>query len=302
MHAGGPQRGAHLGELGLIEDGALAVQDGRIVAIGTTTKLRAQYSAVNEIDAAGHAVIPGFVDPHTHVVWAGDRAGEFEMRVAGKAYMDIMAAGGGILSTVRATRATSLEELVAQTRSRLARMLAYGTTTVEAKTGYGLETATEIKMLDAIRRLQVEQSIELVPTFLGAHAIPAEYKERPDAYVDLVVDEMLPAFRLRISNFRPPVFCDVFCEDGAFTLEQTRRILTRAKELGFALKIHVDEFEPLGGSRLGVELDATSVDHFVTTPPAQVKAVARSNVIAVSLPGTPFGLGHIEYSPARRLL
>jgi imidazolonepropionase len=299
--SGGPQRGARLGDLDLIEDGALAAQDGRIVAVGPTAELR-KYSATREIDATGRAVIPGFVDPHTHVVWAGDRAGEFELRVAGKTYMEIMAAGGGIMSTVRATRAASLDELVAQTKPRLARMLAHGTTTAEAKTGYGLETAAELKMLDAIRRLQVEQPVELVPTFLGAHAIPTEYKERPDAYVDLVVDEMLPAFRPRISDFRPPVFCDVFCEDGAFTLEQTRRVLTRAKERGFALKIHVDEFKPLGGSELGVELGATSVDHFVTTPPEQVEAVAGSDVIAVSLPGTPFGLGHKEYSPAQLLL
>jgi len=302
--AGGPQRGSRLGDLGLIVDGALALQEGRIVAVGPTADLRAHCSATREIDATGQVVIPGFVDPHTHVVWAGDRAGEFEMRVAGKTYMEIMAAGGGIMSTVRATRAASLDELVAQTRPRLARMLAHGTTTAEAKTGYGLETAAEIKMLDAIRRLQAEQPLELVPTFLGAHAIPTEYKDRPDAYVDLLVNEMLPAFRPLTSDFRPLIFCDVFCEDGAFTLEQTRRILVRAKELGFALKIHVDEFKPLGGSRLGVELGATSVDHFVTTPPDEVEAVAKSGVIAVSLPGTPFGLGasREDYSPAKLLL
>jgi len=300
--AGGPQRGSRLGDLSSIEDGALAVQDARIVAVGPTADLRAHFSATREIDATGRVVIPGFVDPHTHVVWAGDRAGEFEMRVAGKTYMEIMAAGGGIMSTVWATRAASLDELVAQTRPRLARMLAHGTTTAEAKTGYGLETAAEIKMLDAIRRLQAEQPLELVPTFLGAHAIPTEYKDRPDVYVDLLVNETLLAFRPLTSDFRPSIFCDVFCEDGAFTLEQTRRILVRAKELGFALKIHVDEFKPLGGSRLGVELGATSVDHFVTTPPDEVEAVAQSGVIAISLPGTPFGLGHEDYSPAKLLL
>ena len=298
--AGGPQRGARLGDLGLIEDGALAVKDGRIVAVGASTDL--QFEAKREFDATGRVVIPGFVDPHTHVVWAGDRAGEFEMRVAGKTYMEIMATGGGIMSTVRATRAASLDELVAQTKLRLARMLAHGTTTAEVKTGYGLETATEIKMLNAIRRLQTEQSVELVATFLGAHAIPAEYHDRPDAYVDLLVKEMLPSFKSQFSNAKGPVFCDVFCEDGAFTLEQTWRILTHAKQLGFGLKIHVDEFKPLVGSRLGVELGAISVDHFVTTPPDEVEAVAKSDVIAVSLPGTPFGLGHQEYSPAHLLL
>lgn len=298
----GPQRGARLGDLGLIQDGALAVKDGRIVAVGKSADLNARFSAARVIDATGRAVIPGLVDPHTHIVWAGDRANEFEMRLAGKTYMEIMAAGGGIMSTVRATRAATLDELVAQTKSRLARMLAHGATTVEAKTGYGLETQAERKMLDAIRRLQVEQPVELVPTFLGAHAIPEEYRRQPDAYVDLIVNEMLLDFKSLMSNVKGQVFCDVFCEDGAFSLEQTRRILTKAKELGFALKIHVDEFKPLGGSQLGVELGATSVDHFVTTPPEQVEAVARSSVIAVSLPGTPFGLGHQEYSPARLLL
>jgi imidazolonepropionase len=298
---GGPQRGARLGNLGLIKDGALAVQAGHIAAVGPTAELRAQFSVAREIDATGRAVIPGLVDPHTHIVWAGDRANEFEMRVAGKTYMEIMAAGGGIMSTVRATRAASLDDLVVQTQPRLARMLAHGTTTAEAKTGYGLETAAELKMLEAIHCLQAEQSVELVPTFLGAHAVPAEYKDRPDAYVDLLVNEMLPTFS-PLTTHHSPLFCDVFCEDGAFTLEQTRRILTRAKGLGYGLKIHVDEFKPLGGSRLGVELGATSVDHFVATPPDEVKAVAESDVIAVSLPGTPFGLGHTEYSPARHLL
>jgi imidazolonepropionase len=304
-HSGGPQRGARLGDLGLMEDGALAIRDGRIVAVGASAELLAQFAGggvSREIDARGRVVIPGFIDPHTHVVWAGDRASEFELRVAGKTYMEIMAAGGGIMSTVRATRAASLDELAAQTKPRLARMLAHGTTTAEVKTGYGLETAAEIKMLDAIRRLQAEQPVELVPTFLGAHAVPVEYRNRPDAYVDSLVDEMLPHLKSQISNLKGPVFCDVFCEDGAFTLEQTRRILMRAKALGFGLKIHVDEFKPLGGSRLGVELGATSVDHFVDTPPDEVKAVAESDVIAVSLPGTPFGLGHSEYSPARLLL
>ncbi len=299
---GGPQRGQRLGQLGLIEDGALAIKDGRIVAVGSTAELRAQYLAPREIDASGRVVIPGLVDPHTHVLWAGDRASEFEMRVAGKTYMEIMAAGGGIMSTVRATRAAPLDELVAQTRARLVRMLAHGTTTAEVKTGYGLETPAELKMLEAIRRLQAEQPVDLVPTVLGAHAVPAEYQDRPDAYVDLLVDEMLPAFRSEIPNLKYGMSCDVFCEDGAFSLDQTRRILTSAKEMGFRLKIHVDEFKSLGGSLLGVELGATSVDHLVVTPPAEVEAVARSNVIAISLPGTPFGLGQSTYSPVRTLL
>ncbi len=326
-HDQGPQRGQRLGDLAIIADGALAISDGSIVDLGSTAELLARHQAARIVDAGGRVVMPGFVDPHTHVVFAGDRAGEFEQRIAGATYMEIMNTGGGIMSTVRATRAASLDELMDQTRARLDRMLAYGTTTAEAKTGYGLETAAELKMLDAIARLDAEHPIDLVPTFLGAHAIPAEYKGREDAYTDLVVNEMLPA----ISAFSPArvlangkagrspgaspaqragydvahpssLFADVFCEDGAFTLEQSRRILEKAKELGFALKIHVDEFEPLGGVRLGVELGAVTVDHVVTTPPAEIELLGKSSTIAVSLPGTPFGLAQRDYTPARAIL
>jgi imidazolonepropionase len=307
----GPQRGDRLGDLAIIEDGALAVSNGSIVDRGPTVDLAAKYQAAETIDAGGRVVLPGFVDPHTHVVFAGDRANEFERRIAGATYMEIMNAGGGIMSTVRATRAASVDELVAQTRARLDRMLQHGTTTAEAKTGYGLETQAELRMLAAIERLDAEHPIDLVPTFLGAHAIPAEYKGREDEYTDRVIKEMLPAILERgmrnaefipKSEFRIPHFVDVFCEDGAFTLEQSRRILTRAKELGFALKIHVDEFEPLGGTRLGVELGAISVDHVVTTPQDEIELLGRSGTIAVSLPGTPFGLAQRDYTPARAIL
>lgn len=295
----GPQRGDRLGDLGLIEDGAVAVSGYSIVDFGLTRDLLDKYTAHQTLDAGGRVVMPGFVDPHTHVVFAGDRANEFEQRIAGATYMQIMNAGGGIMSTVRATRAASREQLIAQTRARLDRMLLYGTTTAEAKTGYGLDTATELKMLDAIAQLDQTHAIDLVPTFLGAHAIPAEYKGRADAYTDLVVNDMLPAITHHATR---STFVDVFCEDGAFNLDQTRRILKRAKELGFALKIHVDEFEPLHGTRLGVELGATSVDHVVTTPQDEVELLGSSNTIAVSLPGTPFGLAHKEYTPAKAIL
>jgi imidazolonepropionase len=296
-HDHGPQRGERLGDLAIIVDGALAVSNGSIVDLGPTADLAAKHQAAQTSDAGGRVVMPGFVDPHTHVVFAGDRADEFERRIAGATYMQIMNAGGGIMSTVRATRAASVAELVDQTRARLDRMLAHGTTAAEAKTGYGLETAAELKMLDAIARLDAEHPIDLVPTFLGAHAIPAEYQGREDAYTDLVVKEMLPAVR----EYHPQ-FVDVFCEDGAFTLEQSRRILEKAKELGFAVKIHVDEFEPLGGTRLGVELGAVSVDHVVATPPEEIDLLGKSSTIAVSLPGTPFGLAHRDYTPAQKIL
>ena len=303
-HANGPQRGDHLGDLGVIEDGAVAMDGESIVAVGPTDDLARQYRAAQTLDATGRVVMPGFVDPHTHVVWAGDRAGEFEQRIAGATYMQIMNAGGGIMSTVRQTRAASLEELVDQTRARLDRMLRHGTTTAEAKTGYGLETEAELRMLGAIFQLDSEHPIDLVPTFLGAHAIPAEFKGRADEYTDLVVDEMLPQLAQRLARIdpQPMIFCDVFCEDGAFTLDQSRRILERARQLGFGLKIHVDEFEPLGGTRLAVELGAISVDHVVTTPADEVELLGQSQTIAVSLPGTPFGLAQRDYSPARAIL
>ena len=300
----GPQRGARLGELGLIEDGAVAIAEGRVVATGPTRELASKVHASREIDARGKVVCPGFVDPHTHLVWMGDRAAEFEQRIAGATYMEIMAAGGGIMSTVRATRDASVDELVAAMRPRLDRMLAHGATTVEVKTGYGLETGAELRQLAAIVALDRSHPVTLIPTFLGAHAVPAEYKGRADVYVDMVIREMLPAVaeKSRALGLARLPFCDVFCEDGAFDLAQSRRILEAAQVLGFPLKIHVDEFAALGGTRLAVDLGATSADHLVTTPPEEIAALGASDTVAVSLPCTPFGLGHRDYTPARALL
>jgi len=297
-----PRRGAGMSDLGLVEDGAVAIRDGRIVAGGPTAEIRAEFTATEEIDATGKVVMPGFVDPHTHAVWAGDRADEFEMRLRGATYMEIMAAGGGIMSTVRATRAASLDELVAQSRQRLDTMLAHGTTTAEVKTGYGLDVENELKQLRAIHILDQAHPMTLVPTFLGAHAVPAEYKGRADAYVDLVVEEMLPTVKSQIADPQSAIFCDVFCDEGAFTLEQSRRVLEAAQALGLGLKIHADEFRALGGTRLAVELGAISADHLVCTPPAEVELLAQSDTIAVALPGTPFGLAHHDYTPARAII
>ena len=303
---GGPKRGPAMRDLGLVIGGAVAVRDGRIVAVGPSAELRRIVRADRRIDAGGGTVMPGFVDPHTHLVWAGDRADEFEMRIAGASYMEIMAAGGGIMNTVRHTRAAGLDELVAQTRLRLERMVAHGTTTVEIKTGYGLDVEGEVKQWQAIRRLRAETPARLVATFLGAHAVPVEYKGRADEYVEMVTGEMLPAIAQEAAGDRTPqaqpIFCDVFCEDGAFTLEQSRRILEAGKALGFGAKIHVDEFKPLGGTRLAVELGAVSADHLVCTPPDEIELLAHSEVVAVALPGTPFGLGHHEYTPARAIV
>lgn len=309
---GGPQRGKDLGALGIIEDGALAVDRGRIVAVGQTAELKKTYRAKKSVNAAGLVVLPGFVDPHTHAVWAGDRSDEFERRLAGAAYMEIMAAGGGIMSTVRKTRAASLDQLMDETRPRLRRMIEFGATTIEVKTGYGLDTETELRLWEAIARLHAEGPWELVPTFLGAHAVPEEYKGREDRYIDVVVNEMLPAAaQMAASQWRSespsalshtPIFADVFCEEGAFTVGQSRRVLERAKELGFQLKIHSDEFKGLGGTALAVELGAVSADHLVFTPPEDIAALGRGETAAVGLPCTPFGLGQKEYTPAKDIL
>ncbi len=303
--AGGPQRGKELGRLGLIENGAVLMRDEKIVAVGPTDELRASYRDEPTLDATGCVVRPGFVDPHTHLIWAGDRAREFEMRLEGAKYLDILAAGGGILSTVRHTRTASIEALMAQTRPRLLRMFAHGTTTAEAKTGYGLQTATELRLLKALLALDDESPLELAITFLGAHAIAPEYKDNPQGYTDLIVETMLPTVEQWWQTHAPRLplpFVDVFCEDRAFTLEQSRQILTKARELGFPLKIHADEFDNLGGASLAAELGAVSADHLVKTSEADIEALAKSDTVAVSLPCTPFGLAECEYTPARKII
>ena len=302
---GGPQRGRELGRLGIIPNGAVLVRGGKIAAVGSTAELRADFPDEPSLDAGGKVVMPGFVDPHTHLVWAGDRAAEFEMRLEGKTYLEIMAAGGGIVSTVRATRQASLETLKDQTRARMHSLLRHGTTTAEAKTGYGLDTRSELHQMQVLLELDAEGGLELVPTFLGAHAVPQEYKDDPQAFTDQVVSEMLPALHAwwqEHGGQRPLPYVDVFCETGAFSLEQSRQILTAAKALGFPLKIHADEFDNLGGASLAAELGAASADHLVKTSAADIAALARSNTVAVALPCTPFGLADPHYTPARAIL
>ena len=238
-------------------------------------------------------------------IFMGNRALEFEMRLEGKSYQEIMAAGGGIVNTVRITRDASLEELVAAARPRAEEMLRYGTTTAEAKTGYGLTQASELLQLQAILKLDKECALELVPTYLAAHAIPKEYTHDPQAYTNLVVEQMLPGVLTwwqRNARNHPLPFVDVFCEVGAFTLEQSNQILVKAKELGFPLKIHADEFENLGGTRMAARMGAVSADHLVKTSSADIQALGVSDTVAVSLTPTPFGLGHSEFTPAQEIL
>ena len=302
---GGPQRGRSLGNLGIIEDGAVVARDEKIVAVGTTAEMKAAYPDEPTLDASGCVLMPGFVDPHTHVIWGGDRANEFELKMSGKPYLEILAEGGGILSTVRATRVASIEALIAQTRARLLRMFAHGTTTVEAKTGYGLQTATELRLLKALLALDDEGPLDLAITFLGAHAIAPEYKDDPQGYTDLVCETMLPMLKEWWGTHAPrhPLpFVDVFCETNAFDLNQSRQILSAAGSLGFPLKIHADEFDNLGGASLAVELGAASADHLVVTSDADIAALGKSETVAVSLPCTPFGLAEEHYTPARKLI
>ena len=303
-----PQRGKNMGDLGIIENGAVLLEGDKIIATGPSGEMRAIYSDEEAFDAGGRVVMPGFVDPHTHLVWAGDRAAEFEMRLQGKSYLEIMASGGGILSTVIKTRKASRSELRAQSRLRLQEMFLHGTTTAEAKTGYGLETSTELKILQVILDLNEVGPVDLVPTFLGAHAIPPEYEDDPDGFTELVCSQMLPALKdwwppqFPKAQVPLPPFVDVFCETGAFSLEQSRRILETAQALGFRIKIHADEFDNLGGASLAVELGAASADHLVVTSKQDIAALGGSNTVAVSLPCTPFGLAEGHYTPASEIL
>lgn len=299
------QRGHALGTLNQLEHGAVAIEGEKILAVGTGIELLGLYPNAELLDAQGMAVVPGFVDPHTHLVWAGNRAAEFEMRLQGKTYMEIMAAGGGIASTVAATRKASLDELIAQSHQRALSAFWHGSTTIEVKTGYGLNLETEYKQLEAILEMNKLGPYELVPTYMGAHAIPAEFKDDTKGYVNFLVSEALPALSTWWPAHAPDQalpFVDVFCEVGVFDLEQTREILQAAKSLGFPLKLHADEFVNLGGAALAAELGAASADHLVKTSPADIKALAATETVAVSLPGTPFGLAQSEYTPAREII
>jgi imidazolonepropionase len=302
-HAHGPQRGAKLGDLGIRENAAIAITDGKITAIGRRDTILEEYSAETRVTARGKVVTPGFVDPHTHLVWMGDRADEFEMRAKGATYSEIMASGGGINRTVRLTRSASLLGMMEQTKARLDRMLEYGTTTAEIKTGYGLDLTTELTMLSAIALLDAEHPIDLVPTFLGAHAVPPEYASQPEEYVKFLIAHVLPAVVAWKAEHWPGVlYCDAFCEKGAFTLDQTRRIFDAAKESGLPLRLHADEFESLGGTALAVEMGARSVDHLLATTAEDAARLGASDTVAVLLPATPFGLNIANTAPIKLLL
>lgn len=317
--AGGVRAGSAQGDPAIVAGGTgdaevvVAAWDGRIVAAGrradVTRALEAQGLPVARfarLDARGGTVTPGLVDPHTHLLFAGTREGELELRRGGAGYLEILAAGGGILSTVAATRAASADDLAAHGRRWLDEMLDHGTTTVEAKSGYGLDTATELRLIEVAHRLGVEGPIDVVPTFLGAHAVAPEFRGRPDAtegYVRNVLDEQLPA----VAAQGLARFCDVFCEEGVFSADQSRRILGTAMDLGMAARLHGDELQPSGGAELAAAIGALSADHLAAPSPAGIDALAAAAAagrptIATLLPATTWFLMSDHYAPARQLI
>jgi imidazolonepropionase len=291
------KRGERMSELNWVDDGTVIVREGCIEWIGPTSLLPPIPPGAQVIDATGKVVLPGFIDSHTHLVFAGSREDEFEQRLAGRSYQEIAVAGGGILATVRRVREATKDELKSLTHRRLDRLLRFGVTTVEVKSGYGLSLTDEIKCLEVIADLNAEGPLELVPTFLGAHAVPPEYQNDRAGYVRLLVDKMLP----EIARCRLARFCDVFCETGVFGIDESERILTRSRDLGFQLKLHADELTPLGGAQLAARLGAVSADHLLCITDEGIDALAASGTVATLLPGTAFFLG-VNYAPARRLI
>jgi imidazolonepropionase len=297
----GPQRarrGAEMSDLGLIADGALAISKGHIVGAGPDAEIAAKFHAEHNIDATGKVVMPGFVDSHTHPVFVHTRENEFEMRIQGKSYVEISQSGGGIRSSIEAVRNASENELQTLAMPRIRRMIAQGSTTIEAKSGYGLTTGSELKMLHAIRYLVEETPADIVSTFMGAHEYPLEFKNDHEAYLHILCDEMLPA----VADENLARYCDIFTEAHVFSIEESRRVLTRAKELGFRLRMHADEIEPIGGAQLAAELGAISADHLGAVSDEGIDALAKSDVIATLLPATIFSLGLKSYAPARKII
>ncbi|HVR99259.1 MAG TPA: imidazolonepropionase [Thermoanaerobaculia bacterium] len=296
-----PRRGADQGRVRRVRDAEVVCRDGRIVFAGPAEERRRLFGepeGCERLDGRGGTLVPGFVDPHTHLPWAGSREEEFAARLAGKTYQEIAAAGGGILSTVAATRRAGEDELAGRVRRRLDLMLAHGTTTAEAKSGYGLTLDDELKQLRAIRRASREHPVDLVPTLLAAHEVPPEWRHDRGRYVDLVCEEIVPA----AAEQGLARFCDVFCEHGVFSAEESRRVLEAGIRHGLAPRLHADEFEDSGGAELAAELGALSADHLIAVSPRGVEALARSGVTAVLLPGTSFFLMKHRYAPARRLV
>jgi len=294
-----PRKGKDMEKSSAIQQSSLAIKDGNILAVGPTPKITSEYSAGKIFECQDSCVTPGLVDAHTHLVFAGSRERDFFARIAGVSYEEIAKRGGGIRDSVRQLRKASSEDLIDSSLKRLQQILSHGTTTCEVKSGYGLNLKDEIKTLEAIQKLSKMQPVELIPTFLGAHEIPDEFQENRQGYINLLCDEIMP----KISEKKLARFCDIFCEKDVFTIEESRKILERARELDFSLKLHVDELaENFGGAELAADLKSLSADHLVLVSEKGIKSLAQSDTVSVLLPATTFFLGKERYAPARDLI
>lgn len=292
--------GKEVNDIGLITNGVVAIKDDKIIFAGN--ELPSNIEVDNDtiiIDAVGKTVTPGLIDSHTHVVHGGSRENELAMKLKGVSYLDILASGGGIHSTVKATKEASFDELYNKANKSLDTMLSFGTTTVEGKSGYGIDDFdTEIKQLEVAKKLNEDHPVDIISTFMGAHAIPKEFEDNPDAFVDIIIDKMLPV----VAEKDLAKFCDVFCEEGVFTIDQSRRILLKAKDLGLGIKIHADEIKPLGGAELAAEIGCISADHLIAASDKGIKEMAKKGVIANLLPGTSFNLQTGNFAKARQMV
>lgn len=292
----GPKRGEEMQDLGIIENGFIAVENGIILELGNGDGSEYIDKHTQVEDAKGRVVMPGFVDPHTHLVHYGSRENELEMKLKGVSYIDILKAGGGILSTVRATRSASFEDLTKKLLKSLDLMLMWGTTTVEAKSGYGLNFVDEVKCLEVLK--DAKHPVDIVRTYMGAHAVPEEYKGNTDGYINLMMDKIIPY----VAENDLAEFIDCFCEEGVFSLEESEKILLRGKELGLKIKIHADEIEPMGGAQLAGKLHAASAEHLVAASDEGIEAMKEGGVIPTLLPGTSFYLRLGKFARARKMI
>ena len=303
LRGSGPRRGDSLSNLGIIKDGALLVRDGVIEDIGTRAEMEAlpEARSAEKLDVGGRVVLPGFVDSHTHLIHAASRVEEYELKIEGASYEEIARKGGGILNSVKKLRAATSAALKKRAHGALKLFAAYGTTTLEAKSGYGLDVVSELKILGLHKELNVEQPLEIVSTFLGAHVVPAEFRGKAGGtgrYIKLLTESLMP----RIGEIRLAEFCDVFCDRGAFTREESKRILQAGRQWGMLPRLHAEQLTRTGAAQLGVQLKATSCDHLEKVNRADIAALAKSNTVATLLPGCDFHLGLKEYAPARALI
>jgi imidazolonepropionase len=297
----GPRAGKDIQQLGIIEDGAVAIRGNKIIAVAKTNEVLSKVKIGENtkiIDAKNRVVTPGLVDCHTHPIFASTREEEFELRIKGKTYQEIARAGGGIKSSVKKLRRLSKEELIQLALPRLDRFLSYGTTTIEAKSGYGLSLKDEIKILEVIKKLNRIHPLDLIPTFLGAHEIPEEYKDNKEGYIRLLIEEMIPL----VAKRKLAKFCDIFCEKGVFDIKDSRRILLAAKRYGLASKLHAEQLSHFGGAKLAGQIGAISADHLENVTPTDIQLLKKRGVIGVLLPGATFGLGLKKYAPARKMI